>query len=95
VAAFMTGIAISFLLQKYFTFNDYTRHNIRRQTILYLGLHTFNLGLNTLLMYVGVDLLEIPYLISQALIVALLAISNFFTSKHLVFTPDAPYNKER
>ena len=94
IIAFLCGLAVSFLMQKYFTFNDYTRDRIRRQTVLYSSFHALNLCLNTLLMYVGVDLLHIPYLISQIIIAGLLAISNFFTSKHLVFKSVTCYDRD-
>ena len=82
---------MSFIMQKFFTFNDYTRHKINQQTSLYLGVQIFNLCFNTLLMYVGVDLLHIQYLIAQVLISGSMAVYNFFVYKHLVFTPDAIY----
>ena len=91
VVAFITAVAVSFMMQKFFTFNDYTRHKINQQTSLYLGVQIFNLCFNTLLMYVGVDLLHIQYLIAQVLISGSMAVYNFFVYKHLVFTPDAIY----
>ena len=93
VISFIAGLVVSFLMQKYFTFNDYSRHIIKKQIIFYAALHTLNLCLNTLLMYVGVDLLKIHYIIAQVVIIGFLAMCNFFTSKHLVFIPDGVYNK--
>ena len=61
VIAFIAAVAVSFVMQKFFTFNDYTKGGIGRQTVFYLGLQVFNIFFNTLLMYVGVDLLGIPY----------------------------------
>ena len=89
--SFIAASAVSFMMQKFFTFNDYTRHKINQQTSLYLGVQIFNLGFNTLLMYVGVGLLHIQYLIAQILISGSMAVYNFFVYKHLVFTPDAIY----
>ncbi|MBI2673860.1 MAG: GtrA family protein [Candidatus Zambryskibacteria bacterium] len=91
VVAFITAVAVSFMMQKFFTFNDYTREKIKQQTVLYLGIQIFNLCLNTLLMYVGVDLLHIHYILAQVLISGMMAVYNFFVYKHLVFTPDAVY----
>lgn len=93
VLAFVAGMSVSFLMQKFFTFKDYSRDRIHKQTAFYFGFHILNLCLNTLLMYVCVTLLNVPYLIAQILIAGGLAICNFFTSKHLVFIPDATYNK--
>lgn len=92
VAAFLVAVIVSFTLQKFFTFNDYTKSETGKQAAFYLGFQVFNLCLNTLLMYVGVDLMHIQYLIAQVLISGGMAICNFFVYKHLVFTPDAVYN---
>lgn len=93
IISFTTAVLVSFILQKFFTFNDYTRHKIHMQTGLYLGLQIINLLLNTFFMYIGVDLLQISYLTSQVLIASVMAVSNFFIYKHLVFTPDAIHNR--
>ena len=87
VVSFIVAVYTSFMMQKFFTFNDYARDKIKQQTALYFGIQLFNLSLNTLLMYVGVDLFHIPYLISQILIATVMAIYNFFIYKHLVFYP--------
>ena len=91
VVAFTVATFVSFTLQKFFTFNDYTKSGTGKQATLYLGFQVFNLCINTLLMYVGVDLLNIQYIIAQVLISGIMAVYNFFVYKHLVFTPDAVY----
>lgn len=93
VISFTAAVYASFMLQKYFTFNDRSQDTMRRQMSLYLTLQVINLGLNTLFMYICVDLFKILYLTSQILIAVVMAISNFFVYRYLVFTPDAAYNK--
>lgn len=93
VFAFTTSMSVSFLMQKFFTFNDYNREYIGRQSVLYFGFQVFNLCLNTLLMYIGVDLLHVPYLFSQILIGATMAVCSFLVFKHIVFTPNSIYNE--
>lgn len=88
VIAFIAAVIVSFTMQKFFTFNDQSRDTIHKQMVFYLSLQVFNLFLNTWLMYIGVDLLHFHYLVSQISISALMAISNFFIYKHLVFSPD-------
>ena len=94
IIAFTVAIFVSFTLQKFFTFNDRNRSKIRQQATFYFGFQIFNLGVNTLFMYIEVDLLHIQYLVAQMLIVIVMTIYNFFVYKHLVFTPDAIYNKQ-
>jgi putative flippase GtrA len=93
VVSFTTAVFASFMLQKFFTFNDRVLKYAGKQATFYLGFQVLNLGLNTLFMYIGVDILHIQYIIAQVLIGSVMAVSNFFVYKHLVFTPDAVYNK--
>ena len=93
ILSFVAAVIVSFTMQKFFTFNDYTREKIKQQTAFYFGIQIFNLCLNTLLMYIGVDLLRIQYVLAQVLISGGMAIYNFFVYKHMVFTPDAVYTE--
>jgi putative flippase GtrA len=82
---FAIGTAVSFILQKLFTFRDYTRHLLKRQASLHVGLQIWNMCLNALLMYVAVDFLLIPYLIAQFMISLAIAFYNFFFYRRFVF----------
>lgn len=93
VLSFAVAVFVSFLMQKFFTFNDYTKYKIKRQSALYLGIQIFNLGPNALLLYIAVDKFHIHYLISQIVVLGIIAVYSFFLFKHLVFTPDAAYNE--
>ena len=95
IIAFTVAIFVSFTLQKFFTFNDRNRSKIRQQATFYFGFQIFNLGVNTLFMYIEVDLLHIQYIVAQMLIVIVMTIYNFFIYKHLMFTPDTVYNESR
>jgi len=87
VLSFIIGMCVSFVLQKFFTFSDFSRQQMRWQTSLHIGIQLFNLALNTALMYVGVSLLGVPYLLAQFLISAGMAIYSFLFYKYVVFTP--------
>ena len=95
ILSFVAAVIVSFTMQKFFTFNDYTREKIKQQTALYFGIQIFNLCLNTLFMYIGVELLRIQYILAQVLISGAMAIYNFFVYKHMVFTPDAVYTENK
>jgi|ERR1035437_1281197 putative flippase GtrA len=88
IIAFVVAVYVSFNLQKFFTFNDYTKEGARKQMFFYLSLQVINLCLNTLFMYIGVDFLHIQYIVSQIIISGVMAVSNFFIYKYLVFRPD-------
>lgn len=89
IVSFVAAIYVSFMMQKFFTFNDYGKEKIRQQQVFYFGIQIFNLVVNTLLMYISVELFNISYLISQVVIAGAMAIYNFFVYKYLVFYPAA------
>ena len=89
VIAFIVAIYVSFMMQKFFTFNDYKKEGTGKQMLYYLTLQITNLCLNTLFMYIGVDFLHVQYLVSQMIISGVMAISNFFIYRHLVFSTDS------
>lgn len=85
VMSFIMSIFVSFTMQKFFTFNNYTKEKIKQQTIFYFGIQIINLGTNTFLMYISVQLLDIHYIVSQVIISGIIAIYTFFVYRHLVF----------
>ncbi|OGN16169.1 MAG: hypothetical protein A3B99_00900 [Candidatus Yanofskybacteria bacterium RIFCSPHIGHO2_02_FULL_44_12b] len=93
VISYALAILVSFLMQKYFTFNDFTRDRIGKQGILHVGIQIFNLCLNTLLMYLLVDPAGVHYLLAQVISAGSIAVYSFFFYKHMVFAPAVVYNK--
>lgn len=85
VVAFIMGVCVSFTMQKLFTFNDYSRDTIPIQTTVFFGIQIFNLSINTLLMYVSVDVVHVHYLLSQVIVAGAIALYSFFVYKHLIF----------
>ena len=85
IISYTMAIIVSFLLQKYFTFSDYDKERLSRQASYYLGFQIFNLGVNTLFMYVAVDFLHTQYIIAQSIIVVIMTIYNFFVYKYWIF----------
>jgi putative flippase GtrA len=83
--AFIVGFFVSLILHKFFTFRDHSTENIHKQTAMYLMSSLFGLSLNTTLMYVFVDILNIWIMFSQVLAGILVASCTFFISKHIVF----------
>ena len=85
VLAFVVAFFVSFSMQKFFTFNERGLERIKQQSILYLGIQIFNLGVNAMLMYISVDILNIHYLISQFFILGFIAAYSFFIFKRFIF----------
>ncbi|MFA6273107.1 MAG: GtrA family protein [Candidatus Paceibacterota bacterium] len=87
VWSFLISWLVSFLLQKYWTFQNYSTENgvLQKQATLFFAVSFLNLGINTLLMYIFVDFFQLWYLLAQVFSSALIAISSFFIYKHFVF----------
>ena len=86
VLAFCLGLIASFFLQKFFTFGHTDMIVVRRQFVMYVCIAAGNLLLNTLLVYLFVDVFRIWYLFSQVLAGILIAIESFVVYRRYVFT---------
>lgn len=85
VWAFAISLGVSFLLQKFWTFQDGSRDHLHIQLPLYLGMQMMNLGLNTMFMYAFVEYLHLWYISSQVIIALVLAFVSFFINKTYIF----------
>ncbi len=85
VLAFLIAFAVSFLLQKFWTFEDDSLHNVRAQAVMYFVVAAANLGVNTLLMYAFVEWAHLWYMLAQFLASGLIAFESFFVSRYVIF----------
>lgn len=85
VIAFILSIAVSFTMQKFWTFQDSLLHDVRMQFGRYLVVLVANLVLNTLLMYVFVEYLGWWYVYAQVVATGIVAIVGYFGYRNFVF----------
>ncbi|MDD5050817.1 MAG: GtrA family protein [Candidatus Pacebacteria bacterium] len=85
ILAFLVAFGVSFSLQKFWTFGDSSTHLLKSQMGVYFLITACNLGLNTLFMYLFVDILGIQYLISQIIASTLIAFESYFIYGRFVF----------
>ncbi len=83
--AFVVAFAVSYTLQKFWTFSDPTKDENHRQKALYFIVALFNLGVNTLLMHFFVETFHLGYLVAQVIAGGLIASGSFFVYRHLIF----------
>ena len=83
VIAFLASFAVSFALQKFWTFQDHSVEHVHRQATVYFIVAAVNLLLNTILMYVLVDIVHVWYIFSQILASGLIACESFFISRYI------------
>jgi len=82
--AYLIAFAVSFSLQKFWTFRNKAKRYFE-QIYLYLLVGVFNLFFNAALMQSLVVNLDFHYLLSQLLTSAVIAINSFLLYKYLVF----------
>ncbi len=85
--AFLAGTAVSFSLQRGWTFGDRTSHRLGRQAVSYLALALVNLAVNGGLMYLAVELLRLHYVVAQLAVAALIAGETFLLYRIWIFRP--------
>ena len=77
IIAFVIAVSVSFVLQKFWTFQDYSTDALRRQIVQYVGTACMNLAGNTLGIYVLVDIFSVHYLIAQFALMLFFACTNY------------------
>lgn len=87
IIAFMIAFFFSWAFHKFLTFRDHSTENMHRQGALYFLASIFGLSLNTLILYISVDLIHLPVLVGAIIAGGLTACCTFFISKHFVFNP--------
>ncbi|HEX7724209.1 MAG TPA: glycosyltransferase [Candidatus Paceibacterota bacterium] len=85
IIAFIFAFGVSFIMQKFFTFQDHGTDGMHGQAALYLVVTSLNLGLNTLCMYLAVHKLNENPIVSQIVISIVLAIESYLVYGMFIF----------
>ena len=85
IFALLMGFAISFILQKFWTFQNAGFERVHIQLPLHIALSLANIAINTVLLYGFVQYLHVWYLLAQFINAVLLACMNFFIYHHFIF----------
>lgn len=89
VLAFILSFFVSFILQKFWTFQDDSVEKVHTQAAVYLATAIASLLLNTALMYFFVEWLSLWYMAAQFIASGLLAFATFFISRDFIFSRHA------
>jgi putative flippase GtrA len=81
--AYISGFAVSFLLNRYWSFQS--KENILKQFLQYAMLFTVNFVLNNILMYVLTSIAGIPYTISKLFVMGMVVTWNFVIFKKIIY----------
>lgn len=82
VFSYIISFAVSFTMQKYWTFQDDSNDKIKSQAIIYVIVTSANLALNTFLIYLFVEQ-GLHYLFAQVLSSIIIAVESFFVYRFL------------
>ena len=93
VIAYCVALAVTFLMQKYWTFRDRSHAMLGHQVVFYTLVSLVNLGINALLLHLGKVSLESAgmdffrgwYLLVQVLAVLISAMVAFFANYYITF----------
>ncbi len=77
VMSYILSIAVSFTMQKYWTFAEFSSDRIHYQAMAIVVISVTNLSLNTLGIFLLVNYTGLHHLISQLIVSALIAIESF------------------
>ncbi len=89
--AYVAAFLVSFLLQKFWTFESRNLALVHREFLWYGCIAIWNGILNGSFLYVGVQVFGLQYLIAQVLTIAIIAVESYFLY-HLVFRHDIDSN---
>jgi len=76
---------VSFSLQKFWTFRSLSFKKMPQQIVYYFSLALVSLILNARWMYLLVETLELHYILSQLIVLFILAILNYIVYKFFIF----------
>ncbi len=87
IFAFLISLVVTFFLQKMWAFGDATLHprHALRQAALYTASSVSFLGLNTLMLYLLVEFLDVWYLLAQFFSLGVVALGSFLFNKSVTF----------
>ncbi len=85
VLAFCFSFVVSFVLQKFWTFQDGSKDTLHGQLLSYLLVQLVSLAINSVLLGLLVEGAGLHYLLAEFLVLIFVAFTNFFVFKKLIF----------
>ncbi len=80
IISFTVSLAYNYILSIFWVFDVKRKQTIKEVTVFVI-LSIFGLGINQLVMYLGVDLLHIYYMLCKVLATGIVMVYNFITRK--------------
>lgn len=90
IIAYALAFLVSFSFQKFWTFQSSSLHMLKKEVVTYLTIFICNIAFNTFFIYMFVEFLHLHYVLAQISSSFILACTNFFLYKYVVFVHDEP-----
>ncbi|MEI7688596.1 MAG: GtrA family protein [Candidatus Nomurabacteria bacterium] len=85
IIAFCFGVLVSYSLHKFWTFKNYLIGNMSSQFYIFFIYSILILCLNTILMYLSVDIFGLWYIFSQVIITIITSFINYLYFSRTIF----------
>lgn len=85
VLAWILSVTFAFITNKLYVFESKTNDKLLKETISFYSLRLFSLGIDILIMYIMVSILNINDMISKIVSNVVIIIINYITSKLITF----------
>jgi putative flippase GtrA len=82
---FLIALIVSFLAQKFWTFQDHEKTVIPQQFLAFAILGIVNLGADALMIHILVNVLRVWYIWAQVTTSGIIAVWSFFVYRQLIF----------
>jgi len=86
ISSFCISVVVSFILQKYWTFQNRSQGKTHSQALIFISVSLINLGINTLIVFILVDGFHSPKFLAQFVAAGLVAFASYGVYKKFVFT---------
>ena len=87
IIASVTSAAFTFVLQKFWTFENPSLERVHIQMPQYITLALINLVLNSAALYILVEYIHLWYIAGQVICSGTLAVMNYLINQHYIFRP--------
>jgi len=84
--AFIISVVVSFSAQKYITFRDTSTDRISQQMGQYILIAVFNVIANAIMIFIFVDLIHLPLVLSQIISAGFIAVWSLFVYNFMIFS---------
>lgn len=83
IIAYVFNISSNFILHKYWTFKNKDKQKVRKQILWYFVLCISFFIINTVSLYILVEIIHLYYLHAQIILTVILSITSYFLTKRI------------